>query len=333
MPSGDGPANPAGVSGSQVCLGDNAGLRTVVSNSPDAYGLGLREGRPLWGRAVHTSVYGAHLSSVPSGDRSVFPATLGASGHSDLQQISFSASVQKRSGPERFATSEKVFRTARSAIPCRSSASGHRASSFKHTRGQSRETGSLSTFYGSVETSAKCISMGFAQSRERVQDSVRVSSASVQWGISHSGGPRAGSGNCSSGKEQVDTLMRKETTEVKVLLPLLHHSEEGWGLHPILDLRLLNRSVMRLKFKMLTIKQVVSQIRSEDWFVTIDLKDAYFHISILPQHRKFLRVALRGKSYQYRVLSFGLALSHRTFTKCVDATLALLRLQSIRILN
>ncbi len=133
--------------------------------------------------------------------------------------------------------------------------------------------------------------------------------------------------------EQVDTLMRKETTEVRVLLPLLHHSEEGWGLRPILDLRLLNRSVMRLKFKMLTIKQVMSQIRSEDWFVTIDLKDAYFHISILPQHRKFLRVALRGKSYQYRVLTFGLALSHRTFTKCVDATLAPLRLQSIRILN
>ncbi len=84
--------------------------------------------------------------------------------------------------------------------------------------------------------------------------------------------------------EQVDTLMKKETTEVRVLLPLLHHSKEGWGLRPILDLRLLNRSVIRLKFKMLTIKQVMSQIRSEDWFVTIDLKDAYFHISILPQH-------------------------------------------------
>ncbi len=281
---------------SLVFLGDNAGLRTVVSNSPDAYGLGLREGRPLWGRAVHTSVYGAHLSSVPSGDRSIFPATLGASGHSDLQQISFSASVQKRSGPERFATSEKVFRTARSAIPCRSSASGHRASSSKHTRGQSRETGSLSTFYGSVETSAKCISMGFAHSRERVQDSVRVSSASVQRGISHSGGPRAGSGNGTS----------------------RYSYEEG-------DHRGQGSTAV--------IKQVVSQIRSKDWFVTIDLKDAYFHISILPQHRKFLRVALRGKSYQYRVLSFGLALSHRTFTKCVDATLAPLRLQSIRILN
>ncbi len=68
------------------------------------------------------------------------------------------------------------------------------------------------------------------------------------------------------------------------------------GLRPILDLRQLNRSVSRLKFKMLTLKQVVSQIRSEDWFGAIDLKDAYFHVSILPTHRKFLRFAFGGQS-------------------------------------
>ncbi|KAI2655478.1 Transposon Ty3-G Gag-Pol polyprotein [Labeo rohita] len=142
-------------------------------------------------------------------------------------------------------------------------------------------------------------------------------------------------------EQEVETHLRKEATEV---VPP-HERESGFysryfivpkkdgGLRPILDLRLLNRSVKRLKFKMLTIKQVVSQIRSEDWFVTIDLKDAYFHVSILPQHRKFLRFAFRGEAYQYRVLSFGLALSPRTFTKCVDAALAPLRLQGIRILN
>ncbi|KAL0159087.1 hypothetical protein M9458_047163, partial [Cirrhinus mrigala] len=80
------------------------------------------------------------------------------------------------------------------------------------------------------------------------------------------------------------------------------------GLRPILDLRLLNLSVMRLKFRMLTVNQALSQIRSEDWFVTIDLKDSYFHVSILPQHRKFLRFAFKGEAYQYRVLPFGLAL-------------------------
>ncbi|KAL0159594.1 hypothetical protein M9458_043319, partial [Cirrhinus mrigala] len=142
-------------------------------------------------------------------------------------------------------------------------------------------------------------------------------------------------------EQEVATLLRKEAIEV--VPPQSRESgfysryfivpKKDGGLRPILDLRLLNRSVLRLKFRMLTVRQVVSQIRSEDWFVTIDLKDAYFHVSILPQHRKFLRFAFRGEAYQYRVLPFGLALSPRTFTKCVDAALAPLRLQGIRILN
>ncbi len=114
-------------------------------------------------------------------------------------------------------------------------------------------------------------------------------------------------------EQAVDTLLRKEAIEV---VPL-HERESGFysryfivpkkdgGLRLILDLRQLNRSVMRLKFKMLTLKQVVSQIRSEDWFVAIDLKDTYFHISILPTHRKFLRFAFGGEAYQY--LFFRLA--------------------------
>ncbi len=70
------------------------------------------------------------------------------------------------------------------------------------------------------------------------------------------------------------------------------------GLCPILDLRVLNDSIMQFKFKMLTLRQIVPQIRSEDWFVTIDLKDAYLHTSTLPCHRKFLRFAFGG-IYQF----------------------------------
>ncbi|KAI2664153.1 hypothetical protein H4Q32_002288 [Labeo rohita] len=101
------------------------------------------------------------------------------------------------------------------------------------------------------------------------------------------------------------------------VFPTLVGPEQGLdgGLRPILDQRQLICSVMRLKFRMLTVSQVVSQIRSEDWFVTIDLKHTYFHVSILHRHRKFLRFAFRGEAYQYRVLPFGLALSARTFTK------------------
>ncbi len=40
-----------------------------------------------------------------------------------------------------------------------------------------------------------------------------------------------------------------------------------------------------------------------------------------------------GKAFQYRVLPFGLTLSPCTFTKCMDAALAPLKLQRIRVLN
>ncbi|KAL0195701.1 hypothetical protein M9458_009273, partial [Cirrhinus mrigala] len=105
------------------------------------------------------------------------------------------------------------------------------------------------------------------------------------------------------------------------------------GLRPILDLRLLNRALMKRPFKIITLKQILSHIRPGDWFFSLDLKDAYFHIQIAPHHRRFLRFAFERVAYQYTVLPFGLSLAPRTFTKCMDAALSPLRQRGIRILN
>ncbi len=51
------------------------------------------------------------------------------------------------------------------------------------------------------------------------------------------------------------------------------------------------------------------------------------------RHRKLLRFAFGGKACQHCVLPFGLALAPQTFTKSMDAALAPLWLQGIRILN
>ncbi len=76
------------------------------------------EGRPRWGKAAYTAVYGAHLSSVPSGDRSANPATVGVPGRSDLQRAHISvSSARKRSGTEMLATPSGVSRAASSANP------------------------------------------------------------------------------------------------------------------------------------------------------------------------------------------------------------------------
>ncbi len=96
------------------------------------------EGRPLWGRVVYTALHGARLSSVPSGDQSANPASV--PGRSGFQRAFLSvSSAQKCSGAGRLATPSGVSRAARSAVPCRSSAPGHRASRSKYTRDQSRE--------------------------------------------------------------------------------------------------------------------------------------------------------------------------------------------------
>ncbi len=130
---------------------------------PDAMVQGL-EGRPLWGRAVYTALHGARLSSVPSGDQSANPASV--LGHSGLQRALLSvSSAQKCSGDGRLATPLGVSRAARSAVPCRSSVPGHRASRSKCTRGQSQETGSLSKSPGGVGALAKRVFMGICLSR------------------------------------------------------------------------------------------------------------------------------------------------------------------------
>ncbi len=109
--------------------------------------------------------------------------------------------------------------------------------------------------------------------------------------------------------------------------------KKGGGLRPILDLRVLNRALHKLPFKMLTQKRIFGCVRPLDWFAAIDLKDEYFHVSILPRHRPFLRFAFEGQAYQYKVLPFGLSLSPRVFTKVVEAALVPLREQGVRILN
>jgi len=44
---------------------------------------------------------------------------------------------------------------------------------------------------------------------------------------------------------------------------------------------------------------MLSHFRPKDWLTSVDLKDAYFHISIYPAHRKFLRFSCQGTAYEF----------------------------------
>ncbi|KAF7221522.1 putative LOC107375874-like protein, partial [Nothobranchius furzeri] len=105
----------------------------------------------------------------------------------------------------------------------------------------------------------------------------------------------------------------------------------GTGIRPILDLRALNRCLRKYRFKMLTLSSLLRLIHQNDWFTSIDLRDAYFHIPVYPPHRKFLRFAFQGVCYEYTVLPFGLSLSPRVFVRCTEAAIAPLRGRGIQL--
>lgn len=82
---------------------------------------------------------------------------------------------------------------------------------------------------------------------------------------------------------------------------------------------------------MLTHSTLIQLVRPGNWFTSIDLKDTYFHISIYPPRRKYLRFLFQGVAYKYTVLLFGLSLSPRVFVKCNEAAIAPLRERGIRL--
>ncbi|XP_039217701.1 uncharacterized protein LOC120316322 [Crotalus tigris] len=64
---------------------------------------------------------------------------------------------------------------------------------------------------------------------------------------------------------------------------------------------------------------------------SVDLMEAYLHIPILPDHRRFLRFCYMGHHFQYKGLPFGLLSAPRVFTKILAVLAAHLRLAPVRI--
>lgn len=93
----------------------------------------------------------------------------------------------------------------------------------------------------------------------------------------------------------------------------------------------MNRALHRLQLKILTQKRILTCVNQHDWFVAIDLKDAYSHLSPFPRHRPFLQFTFEDQAYQYKVLLFGLSLSSWVFPKVPEAALA--SLSEVGILN
>lgn len=65
--------------------------------------------------------------------------------------------------------------------------------------------------------------------------------------------------------------------------------------------------------------------------ISIDLKDAYFHVPVATEFQQFLRFAVGNQHLQFTCLPFGLTTSPRVFSKVLLSVVALLRIKGVRL--
>lgn len=93
----------------------------------------------------------------------------------------------------------------------------------------------------------------------------------------------------------------------------------------ILNLKGLNKFVRTLHFKMEDYRTASKLITKYTYMGTIDMKDAYFLVSVHESHRKYLRFKLNGILYEFNCLPFGLSTSPFVFTKILKPVAEYLR--------
>lgn len=103
----------------------------------------------------------------------------------------------------------------------------------------------------------------------------------------------------------------------------------GW--RPVINLKLLNKQYLDPpSFRMDTAKDVGLLLQESDWAASIDLRDAYFHVSVSRRFHRFMRFGWRKRLYQFLVLPFGLCTAPFVFTMLTKPIVAYLRSKGIR---
>ena len=102
-------------------------------------------------------------------------------------------------------------------------------------------------------------------------------------------------------------------------------------LSPVIDLSTLNRHMVVPHFKMETQGSIRAAIRSQEWTVSIDIRDAYLNVPMHQAVRKYLCFVVNKKVYQFTCLPFGLATSPRKFTKLLRPVVTMLRQWGVKL--
>ena len=139
-------------------------------------------------------------------------------------------------------------------------------------------------------------------------------------------------------KAEVDKLIEKavikrtEFDEEQILSNIFLREKKDGSYRMILNLKNVNKNIDKIHFKMDTINNAIALMRENCFFASLDLKDAYFSVSIHPEFRKFFRFLFHGELFEFMALPQDFRDSPRIFTKILKPILSYLRSVAIDII-
>ena len=126
--------------------------------------------------------------------------------------------------------------------------------------------------------------------------------------------------------ENKGVVVKTEHEKGEILSNIFIRPKADGSYRLILNLSRLNEHVDKITFKMETLKSALQMISKGCYFAKIDLKDAFYSISINDAYRKYLKFEWQGKLYQFTCLPNGLRTASRIFTKALKPVLLNVRL-------
>jgi hypothetical protein len=115
--------------------------------------------------------------------------------------------------------------------------------------------------------------------------------------------------------QEIQSLLQKGAVEVvsqqqqlttpRFYSPLFVIPKKNGGHRPVFNFKKLNSFITAPHFKMETLQDVTRTIQPNNWMTSIDLSDAFLHIPVHPQLRRFLRFRWNNITYQFKMTPFG----------------------------
>ena len=130
---------------------------------------------------------------------------------------------------------------------------------------------------------------------------------------------------------EVSNLLRKQAIEAcdheagEYISPIFTRPKEDGSHRMILNLKSLNKHITHHHFKMDTVLTAVRLMKPGCFMASIDLKDAYYSVSIHSDFQKYLKFSWRGQLYKFVCFPNGLASCPRQFTKLLKPVFSSLR--------